>query len=86
MQKYDETDGENFLDNDAILGHSGFFRGFGEMKFAVGGMTKMALHLAPGAHESFVRALDVGVQINVFTRRLPIMIIEENKFFYANFM
>lgn len=83
-ESYSEQNSDIFLDNDAIFGHSGFLRGFGEMKFAVGGYVKAGAHFAPGAYESFVRALEVGVIVHVYTRRLPIMVIEDNKFMYAN--
>lgn len=82
--KYSEENEDLFLDRSAIRGHSGFFRGLGELNFTVGGQARAAIHLAPGAYESFVRAMDVGVMIQAYTSRVPIMIIEDNKYVFVN--
>lgn len=83
-EKYSKENESVFLDNDSIFGQSGFFRGFGEMKFALGGYGKAGIHFSQGAHESFIRALEVGVMLNVYTKKLPILIIENNRFFFSN--
>ncbi len=82
--RYSESNADEFLDRSAIFGHSGFFRGLDEPSFVIGGHAKAAVHLAPGAYTGFVRALEVGVVVDAFTRRVPIMIIENNRFIFVN--
>jgi len=81
---YTEEIEDLFLDRSAIRGHSGFFRGISELDFTVGAQARAAIHLAPGAYESFVRALDVGVLVQAYTTRVPIMVLEDNKFVFVN--
>ena len=82
--KYDGTNEDLFLDRSGILGHSGFFQGINEPKFVIGAHAKAGIHLAPGAYGAFVRTIEAGISIDAFTKRVPILIIENNKFVFVN--
>ncbi len=82
--RYSEEEHDRFLDRSLIEGHSGFFKGFTEMGFAPGIHLKGGMHFAWGAFEERVRALELGVQIDVFFRDIEIMIIEDNRPYFVN--
>jgi hypothetical protein len=39
----------------------------------------------PGAFEKYVRALNFGLQLDLYPKRVPIMASRENPFAYLNF-
>ncbi len=84
-EKYSAENADIFLDNTRILGASAFTKGFGEMAFAPGLHASIALHLDWGAFDEFVKALEIGAMIDVFSREMPIMVIEDNNQVFFNF-
>jgi hypothetical protein len=83
-RKYTKED-ENFLDPASIQGSGSFFRGFGEMSIVPGVFGRIALRLDPGAFEKMVRCLEAGIQIDVYSKRPAVMILENNPYSYINF-
>ncbi len=82
--RYREDNEDIFLDRTAIRAHSGFFTGIDEPSLVVGAHARASIHLAPGAYDQFVKAMDIGIQIDAFTRRVPIMVIEQNRYVFIN--
>ncbi len=83
-RKYTEGD-KNFLDPNSILGSSGFFKGFGELSIVPGAYGRIALRMDPGAFEKMAFSYEAGIQIDLYSRRPSIMIIESNPLSYINF-
>jgi hypothetical protein len=50
-----------------------------------GGHAKAALHLDWGAFDEVIRALEVGIMIDVYAKQVPIMLTEDNKPYFINF-
>ncbi|MEM6965783.1 MAG: hypothetical protein AAF573_13530 [Bacteroidota bacterium] len=65
----------NFLDPvGRVYGASGFFRGLNEISVLPGVHAKAGVHFDWGAFDEFVKALEVGVAVDVFYKRAPILI------------
>ncbi len=83
-EKYSSENHDRFLDQGLIEGHSGFFTGIAETSFVPGLHFKGGVHFAWGAFEERVRALELGVMVDVFFREVPIMIEADNKPYFIN--
>jgi hypothetical protein len=88
-EKFSEENRDKFLDvNNDIYGSSGFFENLNEWSFIPGIQGKFALHLSKGAFDKSVRALEVGVMADIYSKRVPIMIETDavsNKPYFFNF-
>jgi len=85
-EKYSAENASLFLDeNGRIKGASPFTRGFGELSFLPGANASIAFHLDWGAFDEFVKALEIGAMLDVFPKKAPILVTEENKQFFLNF-
>lgn len=85
-QKYSADNAPIFLDNTRILGASPFTRGIGEMGFLPGGNAAIAYHMDWGAFDEMVKALEIGIMVDVFTKKAPIFVSDEqNKQVFINF-
>lgn len=83
IQYSDET-AEFFLDRNKIHGYAGFWRGFGDMDFLIGGHVKGGLHLAWGAYDEYVKNIEIGLMLDMFFRKVDIMVVEDNAPVFAN--
>ena len=84
-ESYSEENASNFLNKGSIAGGAGFVNGLSEVSFIPGGHFKAGLHLDWGAYDQTVKALEVGFTADVYTKKVPIMIIEENTAVFFNF-
>ena len=84
-ERYGEDNADIFLDNTRILGASPFTIGLGETTFLPGGSASIALHMVWGAFDELVKAMEIGAILDVFPRRLPILVSEENNQVFLNF-
>jgi hypothetical protein len=50
-----------------------------------GGSASVALHMDWGAFDEFVKAVEIGAILDVFPKKLPILISEENNQVFLNF-
>jgi len=82
--RYDGTNDDIFLDPNEIVGPSGFAKGWGELKIQPGLHAKAALHIDWGAFEKFVKGLELGLQVDFFFKKVPIMVLENNSQLYMN--
>lgn len=83
-QKYTEETETDFLDLRRIDGSAGFGYGFDELSLIPGGHGKIALHLDWGAFDEFVRAVEVGLMVDIYAKRVPIMLTEDNSPYFIN--
>lgn len=82
--RYSEETAEDFLDINRIYGAASFFKGFDEIRITPGFQGKIAAHFGLGAYEQFVRAVEVGIMFDLFFKRVPVMIIEDNQPLFLN--
>ena len=82
--KYSEENEDLFLNTNFIDGYSGFWQGIDELKFTFGGHAKAAAHFSWGAYEEFVKALELGIMVDFYFQRVPIMVIEKNSPVFIN--
>lgn len=83
-EKFTSENRDRFLDRTLIEGHSGFFTGLEELNFIPGIHAKGGIHFAWGAFDEQVKALELGIMIDVYFSDVPIMIIEDNKPYFMN--
>jgi hypothetical protein len=83
--KYTPETAALFTDRLRIRGKGGFFKGITETSVVPGIYGQAGVHLDWGAFDEFLRAVEVGVQLDVFYKKLPIMISEQNKPYFLNF-
>jgi len=82
-RSYFEGD-QNFLDPSLILGSGNFFRGIDEISIIPGAFGRIALRGDPGAFEKMLFCFEAGVQIDLYSRRPAIMILEQNPYSFIN--
>ncbi len=85
VEKYSEENAAIFLDNTKIIGAASFFRGVGEPKVTVGGQASLAVHLDWGAFDEYLKALEVGIQVDFFPKKVPILVGDNNQSLFLNF-
>ncbi len=83
-RKYTPEIEDWFLDTYAIEGSSGFSKGLGEVSVVPGVHLRSGVHFDWGAYDEFVKALEAGIMIDAFPRRIPIMVTEENQWIFIN--
>ncbi|MDX1477406.1 MAG: hypothetical protein R3301_06840 [Saprospiraceae bacterium] len=83
-EKYTEENAEIFLDANRIYGSASFFKGIDEITIQPGLHGKCGAHFSVGAFDEYVRALEVGVMFDLYFKRVPIMIIDNNLPFFLN--
>jgi hypothetical protein len=82
-RKYSEGDAK-FLNPYHILGSGSFFKGFDDLSLVPGVFGRIALRLDPGAFEKIIRCLEAGIQIDLYSKRPELLIIENNPYSYIN--
>jgi hypothetical protein len=82
--KYNKNDSV-FLDNPGyIAGSSGFSKGFGEMKLTPGVYTKTALRFDYGRYNELVSAIEVGLNLEFYSRKMPVMLLQKERQLFFN--
>lgn len=89
-EKFSEENAERFLDVRNIFGSSGFSRGISELSILPGIHAKAGVHFDWGAFDEFVKAIEAGVMIDAYFKKVPIMVETdeinnaENRPFFIN--
>lgn len=73
-ERYTPESADDFLNLGLIYGSSGFSKGLDEISLMPGGHAKAALHFDWGAFDEFVKALEVGVMLDLYFKDVPIMV------------
>jgi hypothetical protein len=84
-ERYSEDNKSLFLDNTRILGASPFTKGFKNLNFLPGGNASFAVHMDWGAFDEYVKALEIGVMVDAFAKKVPILVSNENSPLFLNF-
>jgi hypothetical protein len=82
--KYTPETANLFLDDTRITGKGALFKGLGESSIIPGIHARAGVHLDWGAFDEFLRALEVGIMLDVFPKKLPILVSEQNKPYFLN--
>jgi len=78
-QTYTEENATIFLKPENIAGASGLNYGWDELSFVAGGFAKFGLNFEWGKTTRFIKAVDVGVMLSIYTKEIPIMLITDNQ-------
>lgn len=73
-ERFSEENADYFLNTNNIYGSSGFAKGLDEISILPGAHAKFAIHFDWGAFDEFVKALDAGVMVDFYFKRVPIMV------------
>lgn len=80
---YSNGNKDRFLNNSPtngqIIGYAGFQYGFREIKPLFGGNIKLGLHFDWAKQSMFVKALEVGFNLDVYNRSVQILASNKNK-------
>ena len=82
--KYSEENAKLFLDPYRIQGKGNLLKGVGETKIIPGIHGQIGVHLDWGAFDEFLKAVEIGIMLDVFPKKLPIMITKENRPYFMN--
>ncbi len=84
--KYDNTNSEVFLNNndDHIKGNSGFSKGFSNIKVTPGLYAKTALRFDYGRYNELVSAIEIGLNVEAYTKKLQQMLLVKNRQLFFN--
>jgi hypothetical protein len=82
--KYSDSTRTKFLDPNIITGSAGFTKGFGQGKFTPGAYGRLALRFDYGRYNEFLSALEVGINVEYYTKAMPIMVDNPAKQFFTN--
>lgn len=83
-ERYSEENADVFLDDTKIIGPASFFKGFEQLSMVPGVNARLGAHFSLGAFDQFVKAFEMGITVDAFFRRVPIMIIENNTPVFIN--
>jgi hypothetical protein len=82
--KYNNNEDVFLANQDLVLGSSGFGKGFSEMKFTPGAFVKTAMRFDYGRYNELVSAIEVGLNIEVYSKKVPIMLLTKEKQMFFN--
>ncbi|MGB3077546.1 MAG: hypothetical protein WBB31_00595 [Saprospiraceae bacterium] len=83
-ERYSKDNADIFLDDSKIIGPASFFKGFDKISVIPGVHARVGAHFSMGAFDEYVKAFEIGVMVDAFLRRVPIMIIENNTPVFIN--
>lgn len=83
-ERYSEENADLFLNSTKIIGPASFFRGIEKVSFVPGLHGRIGAHFSLGAFDKYVKAFEMGIMVDAFARRVPIMIIENNTPVFVN--
>ncbi|MEP6646301.1 MAG: hypothetical protein ABJC12_04375 [Saprospiraceae bacterium] len=83
-ERYTPDNADIFLDDSKIIGPASFFKGFDKISIIPGVHARIAAHFSMGAFDQYVKAFEIGLMVDAFTRKVPIMIIENNTPVFIN--
>jgi hypothetical protein len=88
--KYSEEDAARFLDITQIHGSSGWSKGLTEISLLPGAHGRAAVHFDWGAFDEYLKSIEAGIMVDVFSRKAPIMVeadnVENNQLFINLFI
>ena len=84
--KYSSADSALFLSQN-IMGAGGFWRGWDQLKFQPGIFAKTSLRFDYGRFNEVVSALELGLSVEYYTKKITIMALQKDKpFFFQGYV
>lgn len=80
-ERYSEANRDRFLSLDSIAGAAPTRYGLSEMQVIPGIHGKIALDFDWGTRDAFVKALEMGVMLDLYYKNVPIMVNKSNRFY-----
>lgn len=87
-EAYSDENAELFLNEYKIRDKGSFFDGWDELSIVPGLHVNIAAHFSLGAYEKYIKALEVGIHLDAYLNKVPIMVETENhsnRFLFPNF-
>ncbi len=84
-ERYSPANESRFLSRDSIIEAAPIRYGLNQMQPVPGAHLKGALDFDWGKKDAYVIALEAGIMLDVYYKRLPIMINNSNRFYQASF-
>lgn len=88
VEFYDDNQSAIFLDpfnaDTRIFGPAGFRYGFNKIQVVPGIHGKFGFNFDWASKENFVKALELGAQLDIYYKKLPVMITQRNKPYILN--
>ena len=84
-ERYTPASELRFLDRDSIVDAAPIRYGLNQIQPVAGVHLKAALDFDWGSKDEFVKAIEAGIMLDVYYKRLPIMINNSNRFYQAAF-
>lgn len=81
--RYTNNDNQ-FLDPSIILGKGDYFKGFNEIKFVPGVHARTALRFDYGRYNDNLSAIEVGLNAEYYSQKMPIVLLNPYKQFFFN--
>ncbi len=78
-ERYTEENAEKFLNVNDIYGSEPYAAGLSEVSIVPGIQSKVALHFALGAFDKYMRVVETGLMMDLYTRRIPILVETEER-------
>lgn len=78
-EAYSEENADKFLEIDDIYGAAPFTDGFRNISIVPGLQAKASLHFGLGAFDKYMRAVETGVMLDIYTRRIDILVESETR-------
>lgn len=76
--KYSDETAQQFLDLNSISGEARFSEGILETKILPGIQGKIGAHFDAGAYDEYVKAIEIGAMLEVYTQTIPLMAPSDN--------
>jgi hypothetical protein len=83
-EPYSEENAVYFLNPNVIYGASGIGMGWDGIRPLPGGFAKAGLVFDWGAFDEMLKALEVGVMVDVYYKKVPLMVTQHNYPFFVN--
>jgi hypothetical protein len=86
--KYSPASEREFLDQNPfrpVRGSAGLIKGLEETKVLPGIYGRAGVHVDWGAFDEYLKAVEAGIMLDIFPKKVPIMVNEENRPFFLNF-
>lgn len=86
--RYNDDTAELFTSYESIYGGSSFWKGFDEISPTIGLHAKVGMQWALGAFDAKAKAIEIGAMIDIFPRKIPLMVESEtvkNQFVFLKF-
>lgn len=83
--KYGDGNEQIYLDNSRIFGRANMFKGIFESKLVPGVHFQSGIHCDFGKYDNFIKAIEVGGMVNVFSQPIQLMVNQPSRPFMLNF-